>query len=448
MPSKWEKLAGETGEEVPSGRLGRMFKLGSLGLTVGASAVAGAVGDKILPGSDKRKKARAEKNAERVVKVLGRLKGASMKVGQIISADPEMVPDEFADILSSLQSSAPPMTYNTVRAELEAAFDMPLDSVFKFFDPEPIGSASIGQVHRGTLHTGEDVAVKIQYPGVAKSLESDLKNLGSLMGLTRAVIDKQRVDDYVEECRRAILEEADYTIEAANLERAASDLGERPQVRVPKPFREWTRSNVITMEFIEGRKLDEALAELGDTPRRQEILERFLALYVWMFHERFELHSDPHPGNFLLDQDDNLVVLDFGCVKVFEPEFADGILKILVSVWEGDDEQAARLYKELGFGKEGADDSIYDPDLIHDYHDIILAPFTTEGPFSFGDWRVQTEAKRFFLSNPKMLKLTPPKDALLYFRVLSAIKGLFMKLDAQVDTHHLAVETARRRGLL
>ena len=449
--SKWEKLAGETGEEVPSGRLGRMAKLSGLGVKVGASAVAGKLGARFLPRSKSKKrdiyKRRIEKNAERVVEVLGRLKGASMKVGQILSADPDLMPPHFSEMLTSLQTQAPPMTYNTVRQQIETALDVPIETVFRFFDPEPIGAASIGQVHRGTLMTGEDVAVKVQYPGILESIESDLRNLGSLMSLGRVMVNKERLDQYLEEVRTAVLEESNYEIEAENLRRAHEDLVVLDGVRVPEPFEEWTRKPVLVMEYIEGTKLDDALTAMGPGAERRALLERFIYIYVWMFHQRQELHADPHPGNFLLCENGDLAVLDFGCVKHFEPELTDGILKILDAVWGEDPERAARYYQEIGFGGKNADPSIFDADLIKRYHELILEPFIVPGPFHFGGWQVTAKAQRFIMKNPKMIKLVPPADLILYFRVLSGVKGLLTKLDEKVDLRAPAIEIAKERGV-
>jgi predicted unusual protein kinase regulating ubiquinone biosynthesis (AarF/ABC1/UbiB family) len=448
----WEKLAGEEGEAIPSGRFGRMVRLGGLGLSVGASTVAGAVARRIVPGAARGERSaadvrRLERNAEKVVKVLGRMKGASMKIGQILSADPDMVPPEFAEVLTTLQHAAPPMTWATVQRQIEGALDQPISSVFRFFDHEPVGAASIGQVHRATLLSGEDVAVKVQYPGVVDSLDSDLKNMASLMTLGRAVVDRKRLDDYLGEVRKAVLEEADYTLEAANLRRAVSSFAGREGVRVPRPYEALSRPTVLVMEYIAGQKLDEAILAMGEGPRRSALLERFLANYVWMFHELGELHSDPHPGNFLLDADDNLVVLDFGCVRVYEPAFPDGILRILIACWEDDDEGAARLYRELRFGKDAADEDIYDPQMIREYHEIILAPFLEDREFDFGEWPVREQLQRWVWRNPKFLKLVPPPESVMYLRVLSGIKGLLMKAGARFNTHRLAVETAKRRGL-
>jgi predicted unusual protein kinase regulating ubiquinone biosynthesis (AarF/ABC1/UbiB family) len=452
VPSKWEKLAGETGEKIPKSRWGRLARLGGLGLSVGASAVVGKVSGRILPGSKDKKSAaasrRIQKNAQRVVHVLGRMKGASMKVGQILSADPDLVPPEFADVLSSLQAEAPPMTYLTVKEQIETAFDRPLDTVFRTFDPEPIGAASLGQVHRAVLTTGEDVAVKIQYPGIEKSIESDLKNLGSLLTLGRALVNKERLAEYLEECRTAALEEIDYINEAENLRHMRELFEGRKGVRIPRAYPEWTRKEVLMMEFIAGEKLDQALGKMADGPRRQSLLDRFVETYTWMFHELFEVQADPHPGNFLLDADDNLVLLDFGLVKKFDPAFADGILEMLVAYWEDDDQAAADVYVKLGFGRDGADPSIFDPVLIRAYHELIAAPFAEDAPFHYGGWNLRPQLQKFLLQNPKILKLAPPAESLQYFRVLSGVKGLFMKLDASVNMYRIARATAERRKLI
>jgi len=451
MAPKWDELAGERGEDIPSNRWARMLRLGGLGVKVSASAVAHKLTG---PLRSKERRSRSteqlhKRNADRIVRVLGELKGASMKIGQILSSDPDLLPPEYLERLSILQRDAPPMTYTTVKSQIETALDRPIEAIFQYFDPEPIGSASIGQVHQGRLHGGEDVAVKVQYPGIVATLESDLKNLGSLMTLARAVIDKRRIEEYLDECRTAIREEADYVAEAANMRRMYDALNGREGIAAPAPYEEWTRPSVLVMELVCGRKLDEALADMdGDRERRDRILMRWVELYAWMFHEYLSMHADPHPGNFLLGEDDRITVLDFGCVKDFDADFVDGILDILVACWDDDDERAAKVYRELGFGKDGARDSIFDPALLREYHEIVLEPFLVDEAFDFGAWRPRAAIKRWIFRNPRFLKLTPPADSLMYFRVLSGIKGLMAKMDARLNVHRMALATAERRGRL
>lgn len=451
MSEDWEKLAGETGDTVTTNRFKRMFKLGAMGAQVAASSVVSKVGS-ILPGDPARREAGLRRaytrNAGRVVEVLSELKGASMKVGQMLSADPELLPPEFADVMSSLQKDAQPMTYVTVKAQIEKALDRPIETVFSFFDPDPVGSASIGQVHRAVLETGEEVAVKVQYPGVADSLESDLKSLKSMLIYGRAFVDRERLNQIFEEVQRMLLEEADYRIEAETLGRFHEILKTRPGLRAPRPFPEWSRKEVLVMEFVHGTKLDDALEAMPQGARRQELIERWMFTYSWMFHELLQLHSDPHPGNFLLEDDDTLVMLDFGCVKSFEADFADGFLELVDATWQNDPERTIQVYQRLGFGAETQDAARIDPELVQQYQEIIVAPFLRDEPFDFGSWQPAREAKRFMLRHPSFLKLVPPPDALAYLRVLSGIKGLLSKLDARINTYSMVYETAKRRGIL
>ena len=447
----WEKLAGEKGERVKSSKLERVFKLGSVGAGVAASSIAGKLKSMVTGGGggtdDDQLSEIYRKNADKMSEVLGQLKGASMKVGQMLSADPEALPPEFAESLASLQRDAPPMTYNTVRAEIEAALDLPLDVVFRHFDPEPVGAASIGQVHRATLDTGEDVAVKIQYPGVREALESDLDTLRNMLVWGRPFVAKEKLDRYFAEIREVLMMEADYEQEARNLDRFRAHLAGRTDIVVPKPFMEHSRKNVLVMEYMTGTKLDIALEAMAPEDRNA-MLYRWLGLFVWMFHELNELHADPHPGNFLLQDDGTLALLDFGCVKSFEPRFTDGMLEVVVATWNDEPERALEIYAELGFGNADFDPRTVDPAVLAEYHAIVLAPFIEEGEFAFGGWQPAMDGKRFMLSHPSILQLTPPPSMLMYFRLLSGIKGLLGKFDAHIDIKPLTRETVERRGLL
>ena len=448
MAEDWEKLAGETGESVQTGRFKRALTLGSMGAKVTASTVAGKLGGYMRTSQDKRDEYLQkveEKKARLIVEALGKLKGASMKVGQLLSSDPEFLSGELGEMLSSLQSSAPPMTYQTVKAQIEAAFDLPMEMVFQTFDPEPIGAASIGQVHRAKLPSGESVAVKIQYPGVVESLESDLKSLATVLRYGRAVMDKERLDAYLGEIRNVILQEADYLKEAENLARFHERIKTREGLLVPRPYLEHSRKSVLVMEFMKGEKLDEALLAIPKGPRRDELLTRWVSIFPWMFHECQELHTDPHPGNFLLDEDDNIVILDFGCVKSFSEEFTDGFLDILDACWEDDPARAIDLYFSLGYYRGKRE---IDPDLLRDYHGFFLAPFLKNEPFEFGSWTPGQDARSFMVRHPSFLQLIPPAEALPYFRVLSGIKGLLAKTDAEINVCEMARDTARRRGRL
>jgi predicted unusual protein kinase regulating ubiquinone biosynthesis (AarF/ABC1/UbiB family) len=446
----WEEYNQDAGEDVPSGSWNRMFRIGSMGAKVGASSLAGKVRNFFSGDTDEIKEEQARElmrnNAEHVADVLGELKGASMKLGQLLSADPELLPDEFSEVIESLQKDAPPMTYDTAVQQIESSLGTDIDNIFDYFKPEPIGSASIGQVHRATLKTGEDVAVKIQYPGVIDALESDIKSLETLIVYGGLVADRQRLNEYMDEVREIILDEADYRNEALNMADFVDLLDEFDGVDCPKPFEEWTSKEVLVMEYVEGQKFDTALRDKAEGDRN-ELLSRWLELYNWLFHEKHYLHADPHPGNFLLDEDDTIWMLDFGCVKEFDPELPNGLLEIMVCCWEEDNERARELLKQLGFSTDESQIDAVDPDLLREYHGIVLEPFMVDEPFDFGSWQPATDGKKFMLENREMLKLVPPKDLILYFRLLSGIKGLLRKLDAKINVRQITDKTVRRTGL-
>lgn len=445
--SKWDELAGEKGQKVDTSRLGRALKLGRLASRVTGSVLKatfqsrnGSENEKLEAVTDA-----AMRNAKQIVSVMGEMKGAAMKLGQMLSSDPDLVAPEFADALSSLQREAPPMEYTTVVQVVESAFDRPMDTLFSWFDPEPIGAASIGQVHRARLPDGRAVAVKIQYPGIAESLESDLRNLGTLLKVGRVLMTKERVEEFVAEARSALLSEADYLKEAENLAFFRTLLADVPRVRVPEPYLEWCRQTVLVMEFIEGTKLDDALTAIEDRARRGEIAQRFVALFITLFHDKHHLHGDPHPGNFMLDADDNVVLLDFGCVRAYEPRLSDGVLRMLRAYWRRDFAGLEALYREFGFGKPGM--TMPSHAVMAEYHDILLAPFKSQAPFNFFGWNVHTQGRKFVRQHLELVKLVPPADFLLYFRVLVGVKGILARVDAELSLRPLAEAACERRGV-
>lgn len=445
MAKDWEKLGGEKGQRVETGRLGRAMKLGRLATRVAGSAVKAGLA-KAAGGEQDMLATAAMKNAGKIVDALGEMKGAAMKVGQMISADPDLVAPEFADQLAKLQKAAPPMKFATVSEVIERALDQPMTDVFRFFDPEPLGAASIGQVHRATLFDGRDVAVKVQYPGIKASLDSDLKNLGTVLKLGRVFMTRERADEFVVEAREAILGEADYLQEGRNLARFHALLADQEGVRVPEPVMELTRETVLVMEFLAGEKLDDALTKIDDRAERSVILQRFVKLFVYMFHDLHVLHGDPHPGNFMLTPEHDVALLDWGCVKDFRPEICDGVFQMLIAFWNDDMAELERLLQHFNFGREGGRMPTHD--VLREYHAMILEPVARNQSFDYSKWTVHGRARAYVLRNPDMLRLVPPAELLLYFRVLTGMKGLVTKVECDINLRALAEDGCRRRGLL
>lgn len=442
--------------EVETGRFKRAWRLGKIGAKMTGSLISERIkGSLFTPKSQdddiegqaelSALKTAAVRNAHELAEVMGQLKGAAMKLGQMLSSDPEMITPEFAEALSILQRQAPPMPYRQLKAALEAELGGALEDTFSFFDPRPLGAASIGQVHRATLQDGAEVAVKIQYPGIRGSLASDLSNIERLLSVARPLLPKERARAFIAELTEAFEEEADYEGEAHKLVEFNEHFADWPLVRVPKPYLELCTPQLLVMEFIEGDVFHVAANRLEDSEARDQLMSTFIEAFVYMFHDLHRLHADPHPGNFMLDAEGRLVILDFGCVRTFEPTIADGVLNVLPAFWSGDPERQLRSLLDLGFGKEGA--RLPKLESIARHQELVLAPMGDHQPFSFYEWRVSDDLRELLTSDLAFINLVPPAHLLFYLRVISGIKGTLTHLNASCDIREIAERACKRRGL-
>ncbi len=430
---------------IASGRLGRFASLTGAGLGL-SSAV---LGRKLLSAvtfasKDKREAALSrtlEREGHQLAELLGRMKGASMKLGQMLSADPDLVPAELAGPLASLQTESPPMAWPAVAGLLERAWGRPVGDVLAWFDEAPRGSASIGQVHRARLHDGREVAIKVQYPGVGAALGNDIKNLRGLMKLSRIVFDKRRVEGWLAEVEEQLMTELDYVGEAANLRAFGKAFATMPGFAVPEPIEALTHPNVLVMTWLEGDKLDRAA--LAQPPEvRRAIAERMARTWIALFFEHHWLHGDPHPGNFLLLPDGRIGVLDFGATKRIPPALAAGVMALFEHLWRGDERGALAQLGAMSFGEAGATAKV-DPALLGEYLRLVLAPFLADAPFEYGTWKPHAAIKRMTIRHPSLWKLAPPKDLLPVLRVASGLKGLFGKLGVALELKPILQATAR-----
>lgn len=423
-----------------TGRFGRFAKLS--GMT--ASVAARTLGQKVAgafqseEGREESRKRTLENNAQKMADTMGELKGAAMKIGQMLSSDPDLLPKEMAGALAGLQSEAPPMSLEMVHAQIESQLGGPAESFYSYFSPEPIGSASIGQVHRATTLDGEDVAVKVQYPGVRESIRSDIKNLSSLLNLARVRLTKEQTDAYLEEVTEVLVRESNYLDEADSLERFRTVLGPIEGVRVPTPIYDLTREEVLTMEFIEGQRFVDFVKKQPDAVRT-EYGERMVAAFVHMMHVHGALHADPHPGNFLVDDKGDIVFLDLGCVRQYELAFSQGLAKVLISHWRGDLERMVTLLTELGFKTKGID-----PELIYEWFEICLEPLLKDEVFDFNAWSIHETSRKFMMAHPSLLDLHPPPEAIFYLRVLAGLRGIMGNADICLNSYRLSKDALKR----
>jgi predicted unusual protein kinase regulating ubiquinone biosynthesis (AarF/ABC1/UbiB family) len=290
--------------------------------------------------------------AERMADVLGNMKGAAMKIGQLASfIDTDFLPEEYRNLyqdkLSQLRSSAPPMPWSKVNKVLESEWEQPVETLFSDFDQEATAAASIGQVHRGVLPDGRPVAVKIQYPGVADAVRADLQNARMIFRLAKALAPGLDANAAAEELKQRVLEELDYEYEAQNQRVFARGYRGHPFIYVPEVITRLSRPRVLVCEWVDGMSFDQ-VRQLDPEQRSRfgEIVFRFCFGSIYHLHH---FNADAHPGNYLLMQDGRVAFLDFGMTKQLDNEQIQLETTAVQAVIHDDPERLRVALHDLGF---------------------------------------------------------------------------------------------------
>jgi len=290
--------------------------------------------------------------AERMVETLGRMKGAAMKIGQLASfIDTEFLPPEYRELyqeqLASLRTSAPPMPWKKVHQVLRQEWDEPVEELFSRFDHEAAAAASIGQVHRAALPDGREVAVKVQYPGVAQAIRADMQNAGLIMRMAKALAPGLDAKAAAEELKERVLEELDYELEAQSQRSFARAYRDHPFIYVPDVVTRLSTTRVLVSEWVEGVGFEQ-VAVLPDEERDRfgEIVFRFC--FGSIYHLR-HFNADAHPGNYLLMPDGRVAFLDFGMTKQLDSDQIELEVAALAAVFDDDPERLRVALHDLGF---------------------------------------------------------------------------------------------------
>jgi predicted unusual protein kinase regulating ubiquinone biosynthesis (AarF/ABC1/UbiB family) len=341
-------------DSIPSGRIQRTAKVGqavgSSGARYAGTRARNVVRSKETGATEIDK--RHLEAAEKMVDALGQLKGAAMKIGQLASfIDTEFLPPEYRELyqekLADLRTSAPPMTWKAVREVLEEEWDEPPEELFEDFEHEAAAAASIGQVHRATLPDGRRVAVKIQYPGVAKALRADMQNAGMIMRLAKALAPGLDAKAAAAELKERVLEELDYEYEAQNQRTFARAYRGHPFIYVPDVVTRLSRSRVLVSEWVEGAGFEEVRALPQDERDRfGEIVFRFC--FGSIYHLR-HFNADAHPGNYVWMDDGRVAFLDFGMTKQLDQEQIELEIVAIRAVLDDDPEALRGALADLGF---------------------------------------------------------------------------------------------------
>jgi predicted unusual protein kinase regulating ubiquinone biosynthesis (AarF/ABC1/UbiB family) len=342
-------------EKIPTSRVRRTATVATLAATEAVkqfgTRAANVARDE--ESADAAMSRRQLETAKQIVAVLGTMKGAAMKLGQVMSfLDVGLVAeehrDEFQRELAKLRDAAPTVSFKQMRKVVEEDLEEPIDSVFSEFHEEPIAAASIGQVYRARLRDdGREVAVKVQYPGVAGAVRADMQNLDMIMRLLKRMTPGLDVKAVAEEVKDRIVEELDYELEAQNQRSLVRIFAGHPFIVVPEVMSSLSRERVLVSEFVEGVGFEELRRRSqAERDRVGEIVFRF---FLGCLYRHRQFSGDPHPGNFLLLADGRVAFLDFGLFKRMEQEPVELELEAQRAVIENDSQALHRLLAEAGF---------------------------------------------------------------------------------------------------
>ena len=341
-------------DKIPTSRVGRTAKIGGLaaGQAIRQAGTRAANVTRTKEGRDAALERRHIEAAEQIVAALVTMKGAAMKVGQVMSfVDVGLVPEEYREEfqkkLAALRDAAPTVSFEDMQKVIESDLERPIGEVFAEFDEDPIAAASIGQVYRAKLNDGRPVAVKVQYPGVAAAVRADMQNLGLILRLAKRIapgIDPKAIG---EEIRDRIHEELDYELEAQNQRALARIFRGHPFILIPKVVTRLSRERVLVTEYVEGNTFEELKAFPQEhRDRTGEILFRF---YFGCLYRHHQFSGDPHPGNSMLLADGRMAFFDFGLFKRMPPGTVELEMSVQRAVIEGDAAEVLRLGGETGF---------------------------------------------------------------------------------------------------
>jgi len=436
-----QKASESPNSPVPSSRLSRLMRLGGM--------ATGVAGNMLLAGA--RQLAQGKRpnfndllltpaNALKVTQQLAQMRGAAMKVGQLISMDAgDLLPPEMAAILARLRSDAHAMPQRQVQAVLTANWGAKWQMRFEPFSFVPIAAASIGQVHRATTKDGRDLAIKIQYPGVRKSISSDVNNVATLLRLTGLLPKTLDMAPLLAEAKRQLREEADYLAEGAHLQRFAELLAGVPQFVVPALHADLTTKNVLAMSFVGGVPIE----SMSTAPQaeRNRIVSLLISL---LFRELFEfglMQTDPNFANYRYDpKSKQVILLDFGATRSFVPAFGQAYRRLMAAAMAGD--RAAMMQAAMAIGYFDDRTQTRHQSAVLDMMQMALEPLRHKGDFDFGatDMVHRLRDAGMALGLDRDFWHIPPIDTLFLHRKLGGLYLLAARLKARVNVRQLLAD--------
>jgi len=408
---------------------GRAIRYARVGRAVGGLA-ARVTGQRYL-GLNLNK----EKNAEDLKQALGGLKGPLMKVAQIMSTVPDMLPEEYITELAELQSNAPPMGWLFVRRRMANELGPDWQDKFRSFEREAAAAASLGQVHRAVHPDGRDLACKLQYPDMKSAVEADLKQLRIVFALYHRYDKAVNPTDIHQEVSDRLREELDYVLERKHIDLYRDMLGDEDGVHVPDPVPELSTDRLLTMSWLQGTRMMEWVNSDQET-RNRVAANMFRAWYV-PFYYYGTIHGDPHLGNYSVREDASINLMDFGCIRIFPPHFVQGVIDLYRSLETGNRDLAVHAYETWGF--TGLSNEVID--TLNMWAEFVYGPLLEDRPRriqeSDGSMYGARVAHKVHIELSRLGGVTPPREFVLMDRAAIGLGSVFLHLKAKINWHRM-----------
>lgn len=381
---------------------------------------------------ERRKKLEQEyhlKTAQEAAELMGNMKGLFMKIGQIVSFAQENLPASAQQALRGLQKDAPPMSFALARGVIERELGGDLSQFFKSVDEQPLAAASIGQVHRARLRDGTQVVLKVQYPGVDQAIEADLKFSSSMAAMIGAVHRNADAKAVMAELRERLLDELDYRKELANQALFYDMWHGHPLIHIPAVFPAFSAKRVLCQEYRRGLNFYDFLdvASMDERQMAAFVLNDFVFDSMHLHHV---FNGDPHPGNYLFQEDGGITFLDFGCIKYFSSAFIRDLQAMNRAIIDQDLDAFDVSVRKLQIVLPGRP---YDRDMLWAFFGYHAAPFSHDREFEFTDEHMRQAAQVMQRKNLQQLNLPP--DLLFFNRITFGLNSIFHKLGAKANWH-------------
>jgi predicted unusual protein kinase regulating ubiquinone biosynthesis (AarF/ABC1/UbiB family) len=431
---------------ITSGRARRAMKMGELASQVGSSYLWNQLRRPFLsaPARERELLETHIRNAQRIVESSTQLRGAFMKLIQMLSIRKDLLPGEALDVLRATQSNVPPMNYATISEQIRKEIGKRPEAIFRSFDQTAFAAASLGQVHRAVTRDGIEVAVKIQYPGVEDTVEQDLQNLKLLLRTLQALghdVMRQKIDTGLvyKELEQRLREELDYLNEARNMSEFGRRLGDDEQIMIPRYIKAMSSRRVLTMTYVDGYPMADLMGPEVEFELREWVAEKIHEFAWRQILEFGMLQTDFHPGNYLVSHHPRLGVLDFGSIRRFPEPVRKANLQIARAILSGDDKLLGAAMVRLGYLEHDKNPAPM-VKIIH----LLFEPMMVDHKFDPADYDTVAKAAKVGEIALENRLYKSPAHSVFLIRALVGLEGITRGLGVKTNYRRIFARAVER----